>query len=111
MTKLPSGSTNTLTKRWVFYDAMEFLLHHVRPRQTSSNVPTLPNETEEAPQYSSCSSNLEMQGNAPPLEATATIVCGDINTVTPTLLTSKPRFTQNTAGSVKMRLIYISSIN
>ncbi|XP_066986813.1 transcription factor Adf-1-like [Macrobrachium rosenbergii] len=40
----PSGSGNTLTKRWLHYDSMEFLIPHVTPRPTSSNVPTPPDE-------------------------------------------------------------------
>ncbi|MPC93958.1 hypothetical protein E2C01_089106 [Portunus trituberculatus] len=41
---LASESPNIKTKRWVFYDAMEFLIPHVTPRTTSSNVPSPPDD-------------------------------------------------------------------
>ncbi|XP_064080252.1 uncharacterized protein LOC135197188 [Macrobrachium nipponense] len=41
----PLGSPTAKTRRWVFYDAMEFLIPHVTPRgATSSNAPTPPEE-------------------------------------------------------------------
>lgn len=53
---IPSGSANTKTRRWVYYDAMQFVIPHVTPRPASSNVPTPPNEsicheTEDALKY------------------------------------------------------------
>ncbi|XP_068200589.1 uncharacterized protein [Palaemon carinicauda] len=39
-----SGSASIKAKKWVFYDAMEFLIPYVTPRATSCNVPTPPNE-------------------------------------------------------------------
>ncbi|KAK3880382.1 hypothetical protein Pcinc_015148 [Petrolisthes cinctipes] len=53
----PSGSACSQTRKWVYYDAMEFLSPHVMPRQSSSNVPTPPDEdnchaTEDAPKNS-----------------------------------------------------------
>ncbi|XP_076029883.1 uncharacterized protein LOC143018411 [Oratosquilla oratoria] len=39
-----SGPANVQTKRWLYYDALEFLIPHVTPRPTSSNVSTLPAE-------------------------------------------------------------------
>ncbi|XP_076032502.1 uncharacterized protein LOC143020221 [Oratosquilla oratoria] len=38
------GSANIKTKKWLFYNAMEFLILHVIPRATSSNVPPPPDE-------------------------------------------------------------------
>ncbi|XP_066964755.1 uncharacterized protein [Macrobrachium rosenbergii] len=41
----PFGSPNSKTRRWVFYDAMEFLIPHVTPRgATSSNALTPPDD-------------------------------------------------------------------
>lgn len=39
-----SGSASIKAKKWVFYDAMEFLIPYVTPRATSCNVPPPPNE-------------------------------------------------------------------
>lgn len=98
-TKLPSGSgtSNTLARRWVYYEAMEFLHPHVISRPTSSNVPTPPedtcHETDYAPQ-TSFSPSIEVQNNASPPEATASTVCDDLITVTPFVPTPKPSVTR-----------------
>ncbi|MPC55457.1 hypothetical protein E2C01_049392 [Portunus trituberculatus] len=57
----PSGSDNAQTRRWVYYDAMQFLIPHVTPRPTSSKVLQTPlnedtcHETEDGTQDSSIS--------------------------------------------------------
>lgn len=43
LTTHTSGSASIKAKKWVFYDAMEFLIPYVTPRATSCNVPP-PNE-------------------------------------------------------------------
>ncbi|KAK4322798.1 hypothetical protein Pmani_006465 [Petrolisthes manimaculis] len=54
---IPSGSGCSQTRKLVYYDAVEFLSPHVTPRQSSSNVPTPPDEenchaTEDSPENS-----------------------------------------------------------
>ena len=39
-----SESASINKKKWVFYDAMEFLIPHVTPRATSSNVHPPPDD-------------------------------------------------------------------
>ncbi|XP_066953196.1 transcription factor Adf-1-like [Macrobrachium rosenbergii] len=91
----PSGSANTETRRWVYYDAMQFLIPHVTPRPTSSNVPTPPDEdtcreTEDASQNSSPSVVIETPDNVSPQEAANnTETCEDRSSVNPILPKSK----------------------
>ncbi|XP_042856497.1 transcription factor Adf-1-like [Penaeus japonicus] len=111
--KLPSGSASSLTRRWVYYDAMEFLFPHVTPRPTSSSVPTpmdedTGHEMEDALQNSSHTPDIAVQDNASPLEGTASQDCNDANAAMP-----KPSSTQsllppkNAAGVVKMKWICV----
>ncbi|XP_068236307.1 uncharacterized protein [Palaemon carinicauda] len=91
----PSGSANTETRRWVYYDDMQFLIPHVTPRPTFSNVPTPPDEdtcheTEDTPQNSSTSVAIETLDNVSPQEALSNIeTCEDRSTVKPILPMSK----------------------
>ena len=85
----PSGSGNTQTRRWVYYDAMQFLIPYVMPRPTSSNVPTPPDEntcheTEDAAQDSSLSAVIKASENASPQKA-----CEDCSNGKPILPKSK----------------------
>ncbi|KAK8402998.1 hypothetical protein O3P69_000910 [Scylla paramamosain] len=90
-----SGSGNTETRKWVYYDAMQFLIPHVTPRPTSSNVPTPPDEdtcheAEDAPQDSSPSVVIETPDNVSPQEAASnTETCEDRSTAKPILPMSK----------------------
>ncbi|XP_042870254.1 uncharacterized protein LOC122252067 [Penaeus japonicus] len=101
--KLPSGSASSLTRRWAYYDAMEFLFPHVTPRPTSSNVPTpmdedTGHEMEDAIRNSSHTPDIAVQGNASPREGAASQVCNDANAAMPRP-TSKPSSTKKRTRS------------
>ncbi|XP_042862630.1 transcription factor Adf-1-like [Penaeus japonicus] len=101
--KLPSGSASSLTKRWAYYDAMEFLLPHVTPRPTSSSVPTpmdedTGHEIEDALRNYSHTPDIVVQDNASPLEGTASEVCNDANAAMPKPA-SKPSSTKKRSMS------------
>ena len=74
---------------------MQFLIPHLTPRPTSSNVPTPPDEdtcheTEDAPQNSSPSVVIETPDNVSPQEAASnTETCEDRSTAKPILPMSK----------------------
>lgn len=75
----PSGSANINTKKWVFYDAMEFLIPHVTPRATSSNVPPPPDEdnsyeVDDAPDDNSSTTNITDAPDNARFQETATNV-------------------------------------
>lgn len=72
------GSANTQARKWVYYDAMTFIIPHVTPRASSSNVPTPPHQdtchdTEDEPQNHSPCSVIEVSGNATPNETASNI--------------------------------------
>ena len=90
----PSGSVNTETKRWVYFDAMQFLIPYVTPRSFSSNVPTPPDEntsheTEDAPHNSSPSVTIKTPDNTSEEAANNTETYEDRSTVKPILPMSK----------------------
>ncbi|XP_042859005.1 transcription factor Adf-1-like [Penaeus japonicus] len=116
MMKLPSGSARSLTRRWMYYDAMEFLLPHVTPRPTSSSVPTpmdedTCHEMEDAIQNSSHTPDIAVQDNASPREGTASQVCNDANAVMPKP-TSKPSSTKkrSRSGEDEMDLRFLNEM-
>ena len=91
----PSGSDNTQTRRWVYHDAMQFLIPYVTPRPKSSNVPTPPDEdtcheTEDAAQDSSLSAVIEASENASPQKAASNVeTCEERSNGKPILPKSK----------------------
>ncbi|XP_050724620.1 uncharacterized protein LOC127002580, partial [Eriocheir sinensis] len=97
----PSGSANTQARKWVYYDAMTFIIPHVTPRASSSNVRTPPHQdtyhdTEDEPQNHSPCSVVEASGNATPDEAASNIeICENSSTVKPMLpILKKPTATK-----------------
>ncbi|XP_076057343.1 uncharacterized protein LOC143034885 [Oratosquilla oratoria] len=85
MTTQPSGSAGIKTKKWVFYDAMEFLIPHVTPRATSSNVP--PPSDVDAPDDNSSTTNITDALDIARSQETATKidVCEGGSTSTPAI--------------------------
>ncbi|XP_063887620.1 uncharacterized protein LOC135115069 [Scylla paramamosain] len=111
-----SGSGNTETRKWVYYDAMQFLIPHETPRPTSSNVPTPPDEdtcheAEDAPQDSSPSVVIETPDNVSPQEAASnTETCEDRSTAKPILPMSKKtsvtkKRSRDTADEIDVRFL------
>ena len=111
----PSGSANTETKRWVYFDAMQFLIPYVTPRSSSSNVPTPPDEntcheTEDAPHNSSPFVTIKTPDNTSQEAANNTEACEDHSTVKPILpMSKKPGVTKkrnrDTADEVDMHIL------
>ena len=111
----PSGSVNTETKRWVYFDAMQFLIPYVTPRSFSSNVPTPPDEntcleTEDAPHNSSPSVTIKTPDNTSQEAANNTETYEDRSTVKPILpMSKKPGATKkrnrDTADEVDMHIL------
>ncbi|KAG7164019.1 uncharacterized protein LOC121872213 [Homarus americanus] len=112
----PSGSADIQSKKWVYYDAMEFLIPHVTPRPTSSNISTPPDEdtsydAEDTSHNASCSTILDAPDNSSYQEAASNVDnCEVRSTVMPTLpMSKKPKVTKkrcsNNADDMDMRFL------
>ncbi|XP_063596586.1 uncharacterized protein LOC134773323 [Penaeus indicus] len=115
----PSGSGNTQARRWVYCDAMQFLIPYVTPRPTSSNVPKPPDEdtcheTEDADQDSSLSAVIEASENASPQEAASNVeTCEDRSNDKPILPKSKKPCIakkQSKASADEMDLVFLEEL-